>query len=127
MIYVMCVPQVDHATQKTSRHLLRASIPESLLAAPGSVKLFNTLQKSWLNIAVVCRARQEHALHCVGLSQEDVVRARSFMIDCIKYEALLVADPTQATSQGPPAEPEETDPIHRSYVNGTQLDYQPLQ
>lgn len=130
MIYVMCVPDADEAMQKTSlsRQLLLASIPESLLASSGSVKFLNTLQKFWLNIAPAVRtARQEHMSHCLGLSQEDVARAMVLMDAHIKYEALLEADPTHATSQGPPAEPEETDPIHRSYVIGGELDYQPLQ
>jgi hypothetical protein len=98
MIYVMCVPEAGQPEVKTSlsKTLLLASIPVSLLQTPGQVKFLNALQKFWLNTSPTVRtARQEHMLACLELSPEDVVRAKKFMSEHIRYEALRQMDPAR--------------------------------
>lgn len=129
MIYVMCVPEVGQLGVKTSlsKTLLLAPIPTSLLQTPGQVKFLNSLQKFWLNTSLTVRtARHEHVLACLELSPEDVVRAKKFMSEHIRYEALRQMDPARAITQNPPAEPEETEPIYRALAKPTQLDWRPL-
>ena len=65
-------------------------------------------------------------LACLELSPEDVVRAKKFMSEHIRYEALQQQDPTRATTQDSLAKPEETEPIYRALAKPRQLDWRPL-
>lgn len=129
MIYVTCVPEIGQLGVKTSlsKTLLLAPVPTSLLQTPGQVKFLNSLQKFWLSTSPAVRtARHEHVLACLDLSPEDVVRAKKFMSEHIRYKALRQQDPTRAATEDPPAEPEETEPIYRAWAKPTQLDWRPL-
>ena len=91
MIYVTCVSEVGQLGVKTflSKTLLLAPVPMSLLQTPGQVKFLNSLQKFWLSTFPAVRtARHEHVLACLELSPEDVVRAKKFMSEHIRYKAL---------------------------------------
>ena len=99
MIYVTCVPEVGQLEVKTSlsKTLLLTPVHISLLQTPGQVKFLNSLQKFWLSTSSVVRiARHEHVLACLELSPEDVVRAKKFMSEHIRYKALQQQDPTRA-------------------------------